>query len=77
MYIGARLEDSSSLHGKQKNIVRFMFFEAIARIGLQRFYNSGKGECATHAEAIQKTIETIEENWKFDNWEQWRWTFLY
>ena len=38
---------------KLKNICRFMFFEAVTRIGLRRFYNDGKGECNTQLDAIK------------------------
>lgn len=54
-----------------------MFFEALCRIGFKRFYDEGKGECSTKAEAIQATIDTIKQNWNTANWEGWRWKELY
>lgn len=75
MFIAARLEEGATR--KQQNIMRFMFFEAVARVGLKRFYDSGKGECESPADAIQRACDVLKENWKFDNWEQWRWKYLY
>lgn len=61
MFIASRVEENAS--SKQQNICRFMFFEAFARIGLQRYNNTGTGffnkvkpECATPAEALEKAF---------------------
>ena len=55
-----------------------MFFEAVARIGIHRYYHKRlKGECASRVEAIELAINTIKENWIFDTWEGWRWKYLY
>lgn len=70
-FIAARLEEGTAK--KQNSIVRFMFFEAVARISIKRFYDGGKGECTGPAEAVAKAIEVMKESWKFDNWEQFRW----
>ena len=75
MFAIARYEANST--EKHKNISRFMFMEALSRIGLQRFLNSGKDGVVSPAEALLKTFETIRQHWKYDNWEQWRWDYLY
>ena len=54
-----------------------MFFEAVVRVCLKRFHNYGAGECKTHELAMKKAMETIKQNWTFDNWEEWRWLHLY
>ena len=54
-----------------------MFFEAVSRIGIKRFYDDGKGECSTHSEALARTFEYLKNTWKFDVWEEWRWATLY
>ena len=65
MFMAARHEDAEG--AKSQNMVRFMFFEAFARIGLQRYYNTGSGffsqvkpECASPAEAIAKSFATLK-----------------
>lgn len=70
MFIAARHDEG--FWGKQKNILRYMFFEAITRIAIKRFFNDGKGECATPALAIEKIFEILREKNRFDNWEDWR-----
>ena len=74
-FIACRTEDGGKV--KDQNIVRFMFFEAVCRIGFKRFYDDGKGECKSKSEAMQKTINMIRENWDTENWEEWRWKHLY
>ena len=54
-----------------------MFLEAVCRAGIKRFYDYGTGECSTPAQAMQRTIDYVEKNWPQDNWEAWRWKYLY
>ncbi len=68
--MAARVEEGAAR--KQNSLNRFMFFEAVCRAGIQRFYDNGHGECETQALAVERTIETIREAWKVDMWEKWR-----
>lgn len=70
-FLQVRTDDAGKV--KDQNIVRYMFLEAICRIGFIRFYNYGKGECGTRSEALQRTIEYMKEHWNTQNWEEWRW----
>ena len=74
-FIAVRTEEGGKV--KDLNIVRFMFLEAVCRIGFKRFYDDGKGECRSKGEAFAKTIEVIKANWSSQNWEEWRWKHLY
>jgi len=73
--MAARHDETADV--KSKNIIRFMFFEAVARIGIKRYYDDGAGECKSHYEAMAKTFETLRAQHTFDTWEQWRWMTLY
>ena len=59
--MAARHEEGDA--SKSNKIVRFMFFEAFARIGIHRYHSSGffkdKPECETPAEAVEKAFATL------------------
>ena len=67
----------SSKPKTQNAIMRYQFFQAVAGVGIKRYYNDGKGECHDHASAIERTMQTIKDNWKTDNWHDWRHKHLY
>ena len=54
-----------------------MFFEAIVRVALKRFYDDGRGDAETRVEAVKMAMETIKQNVTESQWEDWRWKYLY
>ena len=62
---------------KQQNIRRYMFFEAIVRVALKRYYDEGRGEAETRVEAVAMAIDTMKKNLSESQWEDWRWKHLY
>ena len=54
-----------------------MFFEAIVRVALKRFYDEGRGDAETRVIAVAMAMDTIKKNVSESQWEDWRWKNLY
>ena len=58
-FIAARVAQKGA---KQQNIRRYMFFEAIVRVALKRFYDEGRGDAETRVIAVAMAMDTIKKN---------------
>ena len=54
-----------------------MFFEAIVRVALKRYYDEGRGDAETRVEAVKMAIDQIKKSLAESQWEDWRWKHLY
>ena len=54
-----------------------MFFEAVVRVALKRYYDEGRGDAETRVEAVRMALDTIKKNVTESQWEDWRWKNLY
>ena len=74
-FIAARRIDGEKQ--EDQNIIRHRFIEAISRVAFKRFYNDKQGEAEDRVEAMQMCVDKMKKSWSTQNWEEWRWKYLY